>query len=94
MERLTDADLGSPGPLVHTLERMHGHYERELIESIKRKPSSLAVWMVNRILNATHVIEQRKFYVSLLQLSSEHQAATQAIQSEAQHFLKRQKGIT
>src|SRR5205814_10377679 len=30
MERMPDADLGSPGPLVHTLERMLGHYEREL----------------------------------------------------------------
>src|SRR5439155_10043350 len=39
---LSVADLGSPGPLVHTLERMRGHYERELVESIKRRPTPRA----------------------------------------------------
>ncbi len=53
MERMPESDLGSPGPLVHTLEQMCGHYEGELVESIKRRPTPLAVWMVNRILNAT-----------------------------------------
>jgi hypothetical protein len=49
MERLPDADLGSPGPLVHTLEAVKG-YEDELIRSVRRSPSLLSVWMVNRIL--------------------------------------------
>ena len=38
MERLPDVDLGSPGPLVHTLERLHG-YENELMRSVRRQPS-------------------------------------------------------
>ena len=33
-----DVDLGSPGPLVHTLERLHG-YEDELMRSVRRQPS-------------------------------------------------------
>jgi hypothetical protein len=53
MERLPDADLGSPGPLVHTLERMHG-YECELVRSVRRQPSPLSVWMVNRIPTPTY----------------------------------------
>ena len=51
MERLDGVDLGTPGPLVHTLEAWPGEYERFLTASIRRKPTPLAVWMVNRILN-------------------------------------------
>ena len=78
MERMPDADLGSPGPLVHTLERMRGHYERELVESIKRRPSATAIWMVNRVLNATRVPEQRQFYMDLLRFAAEHPAAPES----------------
>src|SRR3954468_10393913 len=74
MERMPESDLGSPGPLVHTLEQMRGHYESELVESIKRKPTPLAIWMVNRILNATQAREQRQAYLDLLQLAAEHRA--------------------
>jgi hypothetical protein len=27
IERLPDSDLGSPGPIVHTIEKMRGSYE-------------------------------------------------------------------
>src|SRR5258705_11493488 len=59
MERMPDIEMGTPGPLVHTLEQMDGRYEHELVESIKRKPAALTIWMVNRILNATRDLEQR-----------------------------------
>src|ERR1700722_19323310 len=51
MERLDGVDLGTPGPLVHTLESWPGRYEKLLAESVRRKPTPLSVWMVNRILN-------------------------------------------
>src|SRR6185312_15617487 len=51
MERMPDVELGSPGPLVHTLEGIPG-YERHLADSVRRQPSLLSVWMVNRILNS------------------------------------------
>ena len=92
MERMPEADLGSPGPLVHTLERMRGHYERELVESIKRRPSPTAIWMVNRILNATRVPEQRKFYMDLLRFAAEHPAAPESARHEAEHFIEYQSG--
>lgn len=47
MERFPDAELGTPGPLVHTLERMD--YAEELVASLRRRPTPHAVWMVNRI---------------------------------------------
>lgn len=93
MERMPDADLGSPGPLVHTLEQMRGHYEGELVESIRRRPSPTAIWMVNRILNATRVPEQRQFYMDLLRFAAEHPAATEAARHDTQHFIKHQSGV-
>ena len=90
---LSVADLGSPGPLVHTLERMRGHYERELVESIKRRPTPRAIWMVNRILNGTRVPEQRQFYMDLLRFAAEHPSAPEVARYEAQHFIQYQSGV-
>jgi hypothetical protein len=55
MERLDDVDLGSPGPPVHALESTEAAYEPHLVASIRRKPSPVSVWMVNRILNTERV---------------------------------------
>lgn len=52
MERLDNKELGNPGPLVHTLESWQGRYELMLVESVRRRPVRLSVWMVNRVLNA------------------------------------------
>lgn len=53
LERLDTADLGSPGPVVHLLERSAGPgYHGLLADSVRRKPTPLTVWMVNRVLNA------------------------------------------
>src|SRR5476651_2108638 len=45
IERLSDCELGSPGPLVHTMERHSGRYEQLLADSIRRKPTEMTVWM-------------------------------------------------
>jgi hypothetical protein len=90
MERMPESDLGSPGPLVHTLEQMRGHYESELAESIKRRPTPLAVWMVNRILNATRSPEQRKFYIDLLRFAAQHPAAPESARHQAERFIEYQ----
>ena len=90
MERMPDVEMGTPGPLVHTLEQMRGRYEHELVESIKRKPACLAIWMVNRIINGTRDLEQRQFYMDLLQFAAEHPAATEYARHEAQFFIEHQ----
>lgn len=92
MERLPESDLGSPGPLVHTLEQMTGRYESELVASIKRRPMPLAVWMVNRILNATQASDQRQVYLDLLQFAAEHPSATEATRHEVGNFIEYQNG--
>jgi hypothetical protein len=90
MERMDGCDLGSPGPLVHTLERMRGCYEGQLAESIKRKPTPLAIWMVNRILNGKPIPEHRQFFLELLRFASEHPTAPQATKEEAREFIQLQ----
>ena len=93
MERLPTADLGSPGPLVHTLERLHG-YEAELVRSIRRQPSLLSVWMVNRILN-THLSEDnRESYMALLHEVATHPSVPDAVREDAHGFVAFQKGKT
>ena len=52
MEKFPETDFGSPGPFVHALEFFAGHYETYLFESLKRRPTPLTIWMLNRIINA------------------------------------------
>jgi hypothetical protein len=48
-EKYEDADLGSPGPIVHLLEEspIEDHV-RLLADSIQRKPTPMTVWMAER----------------------------------------------
>ncbi|MGC3990345.1 MAG: hypothetical protein QM796_11825 [Chthoniobacteraceae bacterium] len=90
MERMPDTEMGTPGPLVHTLEKMRGYYEPELIESIKRQPSNLSVWMVNRIMNGTNDVKQLQAYLAVLQIAANHLNAPESVRSVAEHFIERQ----
>lgn len=90
MERMPDVEMGTPGPLVHTLEQMRGRYESELVHSIKRKPTALTIWMVNRILNGTRSPEQRQFYMDLLRSAAEHPTAPESARRQAHDFIEHQ----
>jgi hypothetical protein len=90
IERMPESDSGSPGSIVHTLEQMRGYYESELVESIKRTPTPLAIWMVNRILNGTRSPEQRQFYMDLLRLAVEHPTASDSARNQAKSFIEYQ----
>jgi hypothetical protein len=91
MERLSGSDLGCPGPIVHTLESMQGHYESELCESLRRKPTPLSVWMVNRILNACRNPEERNAYLAVLESAAEHPEASNEARNDALHFIELQR---
>ncbi len=90
IERMPEVEMGTPGPLVHTLEQMRGRYEKELVESIKRQPAYLSVWMVNRILNATRDQEQRQCYMDLLRFAAENPTASGYTKDRARDFIKHQ----
>lgn len=87
MERLDDADLGSPGPIVHTLEAWAG-YPSGLAESLRRKPTPLTVWMTNRLLNTEP--SDTPDWLALLRLATHHSAASTEARADAQSFLAHQ----
>ena len=92
MERMPSTELGTPGPLVHALEQMRGHYEHELVESIKRQPTGSAVAMAIGLFNGTDDVEQRKFYFDLIQFAMEHPSRSDSAFYEAQNFIEYQRG--
>jgi hypothetical protein len=82
VERLSDSqeidpagDLGTPGPMVHALEKLRG-YEPLLIESVQRFPTPLTVWMVNRIMNTLEKGSDR--WAQLLELLKRSAVAVRA----------------
>ena len=89
MERLYDCDLGSPGPIVHTLESLD--YESELVASIRRRPTALTVWMVNRSLNSSLPPERRQFYLDLFAHVLKHPDADDVARDLANDFIEFQK---
>ncbi len=88
MERLDDVELGTPGPLVHTLEQCPGKYERYLAESVRRKPARLTVWMINRILNAKP--PDSRDWIRLLREVDLHALASKETKAAAKGYLERQ----
>ena len=85
MERHPVTDFGSPGPIVHFVERFYKKgYEEELLLSLKRMPTLHTVWMLNRLINGT---DQAEVYLDLLKEISENASYNKEIREEALHFL-------
>jgi hypothetical protein len=97
MERLSntpdlgDCEFGTPGPMVHELEKLVG-YEPQLIESVTRFPTPLTIWMVNRIMNTLDKDDEH--WVRLLELLRRSVVATNAAlgaQEEAKQYVMYQE---
>lgn len=86
-------DFGSPGPLVHTLEKLPG-YERSLYASLQRQPTPLTIWMLNRRLNITCQEAERERLLALLQGAATHPKASPFTREEAQYFIAYQTAPT
>ena len=85
MERHPLTDFGSPGSIVHFVERFYiKGYEEELLLSLKRMPTLHSVWMLNRLINGT---DQAEVYLELLKEISENASCDKEIREEALHFL-------
>jgi hypothetical protein len=89
IERYPEAELGSPGPLVHELEGIPG-YEPLLRASVLRQPTDLGIWMINRILNAKICPEVRDAWHDLLRTAASHPLASKETQYAAGDFLAHQ----
>ena len=87
MERHPLTDFGSPGSIVHFVERFYKKgYEEELLLSLKRMPTLHTVWMLNRLINGTDQAEVY-FYLDILKGISENASYDKEIREEALHFL-------
>ena len=91
MEKYPHADFGSPGPLVHALERGGARlYEGELHKSLLRKPTPLTLWMYNRIINEENDYRIVKGYFERLKLFGRHPLADAKTKDVAKDFIEHQ----
>lgn len=89
IERYPEAELGSPGPLVHELEAIPG-YEFHLRDSVARQPAYLSIWMVSRILNSELSLDERSVWLKVLRSVLTHPLASADLRQEASEFLEHQ----
>jgi hypothetical protein len=84
-----DAESGSPGPLVHFLEKQP-EYQTALISSIEKAPVRHTTLMINRILNSKISSEKRAFFTALLQSILTQPRSDETTKEITENFLKRQ----
>jgi hypothetical protein len=67
MEEHPGMAFGAPGPLVHFAERFHGReYAARLLASLERRPTSVTVWMLNRLINGTQNPRERRVLIDAM----------------------------
>jgi hypothetical protein len=88
IERNSDADLGNPGPIVHSLEAIAPR-SKLLAESLMRRPTFYTIWMVGRILNSEKQEPDRVFWLSQLEKTLIHPLSTSRERKRANEILAR-----
>lgn len=88
IEKYPTTDFGSPGPLVHFIEKYIGRYEQELLESLDRRPTQLTVWMLNRVINGTKNMTTRLTLIQKLEDIIQNPNVDDETKNEASDFLK------
>ncbi len=88
LERFPDAEFGTPGALIHPIER-DGGFEAELEASLARQPTFLTVSMINRVLNLGP--PDRLRWVRALEAASRHPKAPDWVQKAASRYLDAQR---
>lgn len=90
IENNPDADIGSPGPLIHLIEKFYPEYLPRLIQSLKTKPTNNTVYLLNRILNSSLPIEKREEYLLILVNVVNNKSIDQLVRDEAKEFYEYQ----
>ena len=94
IEKYPQADFGTPGPFVHTLESFPGKYEDYLFESLKRKPTSLTVLMFNRIINGEQNSIIKQNLIDRLPLLLDHPLINEETVNTIKGFIEYQNEAT
>lgn len=93
MEAHPGLDYGSPGPLVHFMERFYrAGYEEEVLASVERRPTPHTIWMLNRLANGAKTSEQKATYVAALRAARTHSMTDEITRRDIEDFLKHQDG--
>lgn len=90
LEKYPAAEHGTPGPLVHLLEKTYpGGFESLLMKSLERRPTYHTVWMVNRLLNAPDIGKpDRVRFLEALKQAQHHQTIDEGARDLAAEFLQ------
>jgi len=89
LEDHPDLDYGSPGALVHYVEKFWKRgYEKYLVESVSRHPISHTIGMLNSLVNGTKDAASKMQLVELMRSTARHPLADSATQERATHYLK------
>ena len=90
MEENPNIDFGMPGPVVHFIERFpEMEYVDTLLNSLKRKPTSHTLWMLNRIINDPASKRKSEFIQILLKIAKKSDVDT-LIRKQAEEYYKYQ----
>ena len=85
-EKFPNEDFGMPGPLAHVAERFYRKgYEDHLAVSLRRSPTSLTIWLANRIVNANDA-NSSKFLELLMQIAGRSDLGA-TLTEEARNFV-------
>lgn len=90
LERFPEAEFGTPGPLIHEIER-RGGFEAALSASVARQPTFLTVSMVNRVMNLTEDASRLARWVAVLEQASGHPRAPDWVRTAARRYLEHQR---
>jgi len=90
MEDYPKLDFGSPGALVHFIERFHGKgYEERLVASVKRRPTSHTIWMLNRLTNGTGEEYARRHLIEVMREAMVNPLTDENTRRRIERFLSR-----
>ena len=88
-ERNPEADLGSPGPVVHKAEEAElAVLVVEIVASLRRRPTMMAVWMAQRCLNGPVTPAQRGSLLAVLRAVSNRPWASEEVRQHAAELLR------
>ena len=83
-ERNPDADLGSPGPIVHCVETAGMDvFVPHLVSSIRRAPTTMTLWMAERCLRSNPTESQLTDLLAAIGTIPANTFASAELQSEA-----------
>jgi hypothetical protein len=83
-ERNPDADLGSPGPLVHCIETVPmTEFIPPLAQSLERVPTAMTLWMAERCLRSNPTDGSAALLISAIKTIPDSSTASSELKSEA-----------